>query len=218
MGCPMEGRVGRNSLTGRNLQRKRLLTTVFCESVSVLSAKPANFRAPAKFAKPAKIMCVGVCMCVRACAWARARVCVCVCVCVCVRVCVSPWMQKKGSKADIVPLWPAGGDDVRRLHFYKPRAPRPRGLLRRAATSMFRRLRPFVYVVIGISENRTQWFEGDHLPRLISDFIKDVSDDNEDDEQNDRDDEQNDRDDEQNDRDDERYHYGNDSDDETDEL
>ncbi|GBP17370.1 hypothetical protein EVAR_17850_1 [Eumeta japonica] len=55
-----------------------------------------------------------------------------------------------------------------------------------------------------------KWFE-DQLPRLISDFIKDVSDDNEDDEQNDRDDEQNDRD-------DERYHYGNDSHDETDEL
>ncbi|GBP29054.1 hypothetical protein EVAR_10870_1 [Eumeta japonica] len=34
-----------------------------------------------------------------------------------------------------------------------------------------------------------KWFEGDQLPRLISDFIKDVSDDNEDDEQNDRDDE-----------------------------
>ncbi|GBP43980.1 hypothetical protein EVAR_27148_1 [Eumeta japonica] len=49
-----------------------------------------------------------------------------------------------------------------------------------------------------------KWFEGDQLPRLISDFIKDVSDDNEDDEQNDRDDE--------------RYHYGNDSEDETDEL
>ncbi|GBP69118.1 hypothetical protein EVAR_87398_1 [Eumeta japonica] len=84
-----------------------------------------------------------------------------------------------------------------------------------------------------------KWFEGDQLPRLISDFIKDVSDDNEDDEQNDRDDEQNDRDDEQNDRDDEqndrddeqndrddeqndrddeRYHYRNDSHDETDEL
>ncbi|GBP11078.1 hypothetical protein EVAR_79745_1 [Eumeta japonica] len=28
-----------------------------------------------------------------------------------------------------------------------------------------------------------KWFEGDQLPRLISDFIKDVSDDNEDDEQ-----------------------------------
>ncbi|GBP07903.1 hypothetical protein EVAR_71540_1 [Eumeta japonica] len=49
-----------------------------------------------------------------------------------------------------------------------------------------------------------KWFEGDQLPHLISDFIKDVSDDNEDDEQNDRDDEH--------------YQYGNDSDDETDEL
>ncbi|GBP11487.1 hypothetical protein EVAR_87400_1 [Eumeta japonica] len=59
-----------------------------------------------------------------------------------------------------------------------------------------------------------KWFEGDQLPRLISDFIKDVSDDNEDDEQNDRDDEQNDRDDEQNDRDDEQ----NDRDDEQNEM
>ncbi|GBP58235.1 hypothetical protein EVAR_40739_1 [Eumeta japonica] len=49
-----------------------------------------------------------------------------------------------------------------------------------------------------------KWFEGGQSPRLISDFIKDISDDNEDDEQNDRDDEH--------------YHYGNDSDDETDEL
>ncbi|GBP97969.1 hypothetical protein EVAR_90553_1 [Eumeta japonica] len=49
-----------------------------------------------------------------------------------------------------------------------------------------------------------KWFEGDQLPRLISDFIKDVSDDNENDERNDRDGEH--------------YQYGNDSDDETDEL
>lgn len=74
-----------------------------------------------------------------------------------------------------------------------------------------------------------KWFEGDQLPRLVSDFIKDVSgnsiilytilhlncslekfinffftDDNEDDEQNDRDDEH--------------YQYENDSDDDTDEL